>query len=404
MLLVLFLQLTTLIDQSFDPLIRTIQLNPQHTPTPLAAVSPAVSLENQQLMLEFDDLREQTESYYVKLIHCHHDWQPSELRDLEFLQAYNEFNINEYAYSSNTHLPYVHYRFEVPAVKIPGNYVLLVYRDGDESEKVLTRRFMVFDNIAGIAPAIRPGQMALDRDRQQINFTVDHRRLDVPDPLRSVQVVVRQNNRWDNAITGLTPSRIDDYRKQLEYVFTDRRKSFPAGNEFRFFDISSVNFPGQNTARLDRSVKPFHLYVATEKPRGSSVYAQYRDLNGSYILENRDAGAPDTNGQYVYVHFTLDYQPAENEEIFVGGAWSNWSRQEAYRMRKNGNLLESVVLLKQGFYYYRFTAIRNSMEIPVVEGDFAETENDYEILVYFRDPRLMTDLLVGYSAFKINPR
>lgn len=404
LLLTLFLQLLVPGNQIFDPLIRTIQVYPQNKKTPLAAVSPAVPLEAQNLLLEFDDLREQTESYYVKLIHCHHDWQASGLRDLEFLQVYNEFNINDYAYSSNTHLPYVHYRFEIPAVKIPGNYVLMVYRNGDESEKVFTRRFMVFETISTVAPAIRPGQMALDKDRQQINFMVDHRSLDVPDPVRSINVVVRQNNRWDNILTDLIPSRIDDYRKQLDYVFTDRRSAFRAGNEFRFFDISSVNFPGQNTDRLDRSVKPYHLYVIRDKPRGSSVYAQLRDMNGSYILENRDAGAPDTNGQYLYVHFRLDYQPAENEEVWVGGMWNDWSSQDAFKMRRNGNLMEAIILLKQGVYSYRYTSVRNGAESPEIEGDFAETENDYEILVYFRDPRLMTDLLVGYSAFKINAR
>lgn len=403
-LLTIFLQLLLPGNQTFDPLIRTVQVYPQDKQNALAAVSPSAPLELQNLILEFDDLREQTESYYVKLIHCHHDWQASGLRDLEFLQTYNEFNINDYAYSSNTHLPYVHYRFEIPEVKLPGNYVLLVYRDGDETEKVFTRRFMVFGSIATVAPAVRPGQMALDKDRQQINFLIDHRRIDVPDPVRSINVVVRQNNRWDNALTNLTPARIDDYKKQLEFIFTDRRSAFRAGNEFRFFDVSSVNFPGQNTDRLDRSVKPHRLYVIPDKPRGSSVYAQYRDLNGSYILENRDAGSPDTNGQYLYVHFRLDYQPAENEEVWVGGMWSDWSGQDSYRMRRNGNFLEAVVLLKQGFYSYRYTSMRNGLESPLIEGDFAETENDYEIFVYFRDPRLMTDLLVGYSAFKINPR
>jgi hypothetical protein len=215
---------------------------------------------------------------------------------------------------------------------------------------------------------------------------------------------VRQNNRWDNALTGLIPTRTDGYRKQLEYVLLDRKTGFRGGNEFRFFDISSVNFPGFNTGYLDKSSKPFHLFVAKDKPRGTEVYAQYRDINGSYALDNRDAGNPSTTGQYLYVHFVLDYQPASDESIWVTGAWSDWSGQDGYRMKQNGNLLEAMVLLKQGFYNYRYTSVRGGKETSVVEGDYAETENDYEILVYFRDMRLQVDVLAGYSAFRVNPR
>jgi len=48
--------------------------------------------------------------------------------------------------------------------------------------------------------------------------------------------------------------------------------------------------------------------------------------------------------------------------------------------------------------------VRGGKETSVVEGDYAETENDYEILVYFRDMRLQVDVLAGYSAFRVNPR
>jgi hypothetical protein len=390
--------------QIFDPLIKTIEVYPARSISTGQIRSAAVPLGNQNLIVEFDDLRESTENYYATLIHCNRDWQQSGLRDLEFMSVYNEFNINDYAYSSNTHLPYVHYRFEIPPVKVPGNYVLLVYRDGDKSEKVFTRRIMVYGSMADAMPLIRPGQAALDRNLQQINFTVTYPELDVPDPMKDIRVVVRQNSRWDNALTELLPVRADNYRKQLEYVYFDKQSAFGGGNEFRFFDISSINFPGQNTGYLEKSSKPYHLFVAKDKPRGHEVYAQYRDMNGGFIIENRDAGSPETTGQYLYVHFLLDYTPADGESVWVGGNWSDWSSNDAYKMRQNGKLMEAVILLKQGFYNYRFTSIKNGKQTSVIEGDYAETENDYDILVYVRDIRLQADVLAGYSGFKFNPR
>lgn len=389
--------------QIFDPLIRTIQVQPANARPGPQAVSATVPLENQNLVLEFDDLRESTENYYATIIHCNHDWKPSGLRDLEFMPVYNEFNINDYAYSSNTHLPYVHYRFQIPEVKIPGNFVLMVYRDGDKSEKVFTRRFMVFGSSAIAAPLIRPGQAALDRNLQQINFTVSYQGIDAPDPVRDIRVIVRQNSRWDNALSTLVPARADTYRKQLEFNYFNKQSAFSAGNEFRFFNISSINFPGQNTGHLEKSSKPYHLFVAKDKPRGQEVYAQYRDLNGGYLIENRDAGNAETTAQYLYVHFLLDYLPAADEEIWVSGSWSDWSSSDAFKMRKNGNLMEAMILLKQGLYYYRFTSMKGGKPSSVIEGDYAETENDYDILVYFRDIRLQADVLIGYNSFKLNP-
>jgi len=389
--------------ETLDPMIRTVQI---FSETPRSAMNQTIvtPLDNQRLRIEFDDLRDNTEQYYAKIIHCNWNWEPSGLRDLEFLSTYNEFNINDFAYSSNTHVPYVHYRFEIPEVKIPGNYVLIVYKDGDLSKRVLTRRFMVFGNQAIAAPNIRAGQMALDRQFQQIHFSVNYQQINLSDPLRELHVVLRQNQRWDNAITGLQPTEADAYRKTLEYTYFDRRGAFEAGNEFRFVDFTSVNFPGQNTGYMDKTSRPFHLYVAKDKPRGSEVYAQYRDLNGQGIIENRDGGYPETAGQYLYVHFLLDYQPASGEEVWVSGLWSDWSSEDKFKMKKTNNGMEASVLLKQGFYNYRYTSVINGKPTSTIEGNYAETENDYEILVYYRDFRLQVDVLAGYAQFKINPR
>ena len=196
------------------------------------------------------------------------------------ISIYNEFNITDYSYSSNTHIPYVHYKFDLPTVKIPGNYILFVYRNGDQTEKVFESRFCVFNRLAEINPIIRPGQNTISRSFQQINFGVSYMNADVPDPLTSIHTVMSQNNRWDQIKSDMKPSKHDTYRKQLEYVFYDGEGSFPAGNEFRFVDFTSANYPGQNTDYLDRGQKPMHLFVMPDKPRTFDAYAQYNDLNG----------------------------------------------------------------------------------------------------------------------------
>jgi Domain of unknown function (DUF5103) len=114
----------------------------------LSAVAP---LGQNDLVLQFDDLRNDFNRYYAKVIHCHYDWSPSTLRDLDYLMDYNEFPILDYSFSNNTLLPYVHYEIALPQVKIPGNYLVLVYRDGDTSDIILTHRFMIYDTRTSIS-------------------------------------------------------------------------------------------------------------------------------------------------------------------------------------------------------------------------------------------------------------
>ena len=377
-----------------DEKIKTIRLYPALSDENDQLKPAMVPLEDQHLVLEFDDLRENTENYYVDLTHCDHDWNKSGLHDLDFLKVYNEFTINDYAYSSNTHVPYVHYRFQVPEVSLPGNYILTVYRDGDKDERAFTRRFSVFRQDVQITPVVRPGQSVLRRDLQQVNFQVRYDDSRIPDPTRTIHVVVRQNQRWDNAATGLLPYRSDPYKRTLDYVYFDETATFKAGNEFRFFDFTSANYPGQNTGYLDKKSRPYHLFLARDKSRNSEAYAQYRDLNGNFVTANRDAGSPEITGQYVYVHFLLEGATSTTDPVYVTGAWSDWQLAEGYQLIPSGDLMEAVVLLKQGFYNYAY-ATRGDR----IEGNHAETENQYEILVYNRNFSNNADLLVGYYSY-----
>jgi len=56
------------------------------------------------------------------------------------------------------------------------------------------------------------------------------------------------------------------------------------------------------------------------------------------------------------------------------------------------------ILIKQGIYNYAFaseSATNNSLE-----GNHAQTENQYEVLVYFKKPGQRNDSLVGYQKIQ----
>lgn len=394
------------LDKSYEDEIRTVMLYPGVGGSGNNLRPAVVPIENQNLLLEFDDLQAERSNYYIKLIHCNQDWTKSMLMDLDFLSDYNEFPINEYDLSSNVSIAYVHYFFQVPTVKLPGNYLLVAYRENDEKDILLSRRFMIYSNQVSIFQDDQlQGNNRLWATNQQLNFKVNYSRLDVVNPLESVHAVIRQNQRWDNVRLNVKPSFIREDKRELEYRFFDQDNQFMAGNEFRFVDFRSLNYPGQNTGRMDRSERPFHLFVQTDKSREDQVYALFQDLNGNFVIENQDVRNAPLSGDYLFVTFTLAAPPV-NGQVYVIGAMNNWSRSDDSRMtfRKDKNVYEATLLLKQGLYNYQYWVESSKENGFKLEGSHFETENIYEIYIYYRPFRPNADLLVGYYLIQANRR
>jgi hypothetical protein len=61
-------------------------------------------------------------------------------------------------------------------------------------------------------------------------------------------------------------------------------------------------------------------------------------------------------------------------------------------------------MLKEGFYDYQYLVKSEIHSTNYLEGDHFETENEYEILIYYYSFELNTDLLIGYFPITRNPR
>ena len=53
----------------------------------------------------------------------------------------------------------------------------------------------------------------------------------------------------------------------------------------------------------------------------------------------------------------------------------------------------------QGFYNYKYVLVNSegALEEGVISGDFYETENNYKVLVYYRDLGARYDRIVGFG-------
>ena len=60
-------------------------------------------------------------------------------------------------------------------------------------------------------------------------------------------------------------------------------------------------------------------------------------------------------------------------------------------------LYETAFKLKQGFYNYKYVLVdaKGNLDEGVIDGNFYQTENNYKVLVYYRDLGARYDLLIG---------
>lgn len=395
-------------NRTYEPNIKSVALFPISSTTDINAafLEPAVTVLNsstQGLILEFDDLNPNYERYFAKIIHCNADWTKSGLRDLEFLTDYNEFPLQDFAFSQNTRTAYVHYTYPVPRVNIPGNYVLTIYRDGNENDLVLTHRFMVVQNKVSVGASLERSLIPGQRETmQRVTVDVDYSAMEIPNPMTQLKVVIRQNRRWDQIATP-SPTQIRQGQQRMVYAPLDEQLDFQGGNEFRWFETRNVNFAGQNVNNIVLSNDRVDAYLIPERTRGGLAYGQIPDINGAYQPRIQgDFGK--VEGDYMYTNFLIlsDSLPGN---VYVVGAFNSWRADQYSRLKydQKEKGYSGTILLKQGWYNYQYLYKGDPSNPWFLEGSHFATENIYEVMVYCRPLGSIQDQLIGYTQLRVNP-
>lgn len=390
----------------YEPQIHTVLLYKPNTNVPV----PVINLNSSdQLELSFDELGSDNDYYQFTLIHCDANWNPSNLRPMEYLNG-NTFDfINDFSFSNNTFQRYIHYSVNFPTEqmkpKFSGNYLLKVYRNYDENDVIITRRIFVLDSRTTFQFDIRPATLAQFRfSKQEVDFKATINDYQVFNPYQDMKVVIAQNNRWDNAIYGLRPLFIVGNEYTYNY---EEENLFDGTNEYRFYDSRSLRFLSQNVAK-----KYFdeinHLILMPAERRGSSAYVQFADFNGKRVIDNKDGqnrGAID--GDYTWVYFSLNAPQMRSGDVYVFGELSDWRADERFKMTYNDQQkrYEAKILLKQGYYSYLFTTLNAEtgvMETHETEGNYMNTENQYYIYLYCKNQSFGYDELIGFISESSN--
>lgn len=393
-------------DKVYEPVIRTVRLQLQNrgevwdVTTPVFQLNPTRPLP---VRLSFDCLSEDAQYYEVQLVHCNADWTPSSLAPIDYLVEYNEFQITDFEYSINTRVPYIHYWFDLPTIKLSGNYLIKVYHEGEEEDLVLTRRIMIYEE--GLEVSLQQTTVNLDRTRQQLRLQVNYGNLELNRPRSQIKAVIRQNYRWDNALVGLKPTFINQLYRRLEYRETGGEMTFLSGHEFRAFDLSDLENGGYQVGRIEQLEGLNRVLLAEDKPRKGRAYDKglFRDRQGGYQIAVKQWNDPRVEADYAEVIFQLETGNPIQDSIYVVGSFCDWERRPELRMKyvASEGKYYAVAFLKQGLYDYAYLTSGDSP--ATIEGSFEQTRNDYDVLVYYRPFGARGDLLVGYTAL-VNAR
>jgi len=399
-----FLKAQVYVDSVYMPTIGNVSFFVQNNQQSM----PVIHLNSgEQLELHFDDMVSYPRNFYYTFVLCNADWQPADVSIFDYLKGFQQQTINQYRISSITPERYVAYQLLLPDANampaVSGNYILKVFLDGDTSKLAFTRRFFVVHNRVDIAANIaQPFNSQLFLTHQKVQLSINIKDLNILNPQQQLKVMIMQNYRWDNAITGIQPvfinNNIYQYNAEQDCVF-------PGGKEYRWANLESFRYQSERVASVDKSSIPYQVYLKNDYDLSGQPYLLMNDINGWYTISTTEMVNPWWQTDYAYVHFT--FVPPGNhaftgQNVYILGALTNNQLTERSKMHFNADkgVYEQTLFLKQG--YYNYTYVTHPADettgpgfLKLTDGNSWETENDYTIFVYYRSLNDRYDELVG---------
>lgn len=352
--------------------------------------------------LQFDDLFGNEADYYYEIIHCDYNWIPSAIPKNEYLKGFDNQRIIDYSNSFNTLQIYSHYKLAIPnqftqQLRISGNYILKIL---DKDKEVLfSRKFILYEELVTVPIQIKRARTLSNLEyKHNIEFAIKSTAITFQNPLKNVKVVLLQNGQFNNAITNILPQFT--IANDLIYKY-DTETQFWAGNEFLYFDNNDVRVSNNNVSRVDSGKDIYSAHLFTNAARTNFPYSFTQDINGNFIARNINASNNEIEADYTWIYFSLSAPTFRSKKsVYITGMFNNYQLSPENKLDFNAQtrLFEKAILLKQGFTNYKFQVSDDKGTLDhenAIDGNFYQTENDYSILVYYRENNYRYDRVIG---------
>mgnify|MGYP000529468457 FL=1 len=352
--------------------------------------------------LQFDDLYGNDASYFYEIVHCDYDWKPSEIQKQDYLQGFDNQRVQESSSSFNCLQIYTHYRLPFPnsttQLKISGNYMLKILNE--DKEVVFSRKFIVYENLATVPIQIKRARTVTNLDtKHNLEFTIKSNVINFQNPLKNIKTILLQNGKFNNAIKNISPQFT--IGNDLVYKY-DTPTQFWAGNEFLYFDNKEIRVASNNISRIDSQKDIYSSYLFTNEARANSNYYNWPDVNGNFVVRRLFAENNEIEADYSWIYFSLSAPLFRSSDgaIYVTGMFNNYALTPENKMEYNTEkgIYEKAILIKQGFTNFEYSAVKPNGTIDLenaIDGNFYQTENEYTVLVYYRENTDRYDHVIG---------
>lgn len=375
------------------PHIRSIELFRDRPGNPPVIVLGSV----QRLTLRFDELAEAGNSFLIRLQHYNADWTESLLPSGVVTRGFRDDTISGGTPGVGQHPSFYSYSYTFPNrnlnVQVSGNFMVEVY-DYVSRELLFSLPFFVTEDRGSLSAEIVEHFWETRFPHHQV-FTEYQFPEFVSMPLIDIDVHVVQNQFWGRS--RLTSER-DISSPGRVRLHLNREDSFPGRYEFRpllIDDIFSISrdvievFPERSPPLIRLQFDVVDLDV---NPRPSRSYSFGEPRTGR-------------NARYTEVEFNLDRPPFldPTEDVFVIGSFTNWNLSEEQRMVYNPqeDAFSARLLIKEGRYDYTYAVVANNrLDDLRLAAFFAQTSQEYQILVYFRDQQQQFDRLLQFGTIR----
>lgn len=352
--------------------------------------------------LQFDDLFGNDASYFYEIIHCDYNWNPSDLQKRDYLQGFDHQRIQESTSSFNCLQIYTHYRLNFPnsntQLKISGNYILKILNE--DKEVVFSRKLILYEDLVTVPIQVKRARNVTNLDsKHNLEFTIKSNVINFQNPLKNVKTVLLQNGKFQTAISNIPPQ----YTMGNDLVYKyDTPTQFWAGNEFLYFDNKEIRVASNNISRIDSQKDIYSSYLFTNEARANSNYYNWPDVNGNFVVRRLFAENSEIEADYSWVYFSLSAPLFRSSDgaIYVTGMFNNYALTPENKMEYNTEkgIYEKAILIKQGFTNFEYSAVKPNGTIDLenaIDGNFYQTENEYTVLVYYRENTDRYDHVIG---------
>lgn len=354
--------------------------------------------------LNFDDLFGNEANYYYEIIHCDYNWVPSDIPKQEYLKGLDNQRIIDYSNSFNCLQLYSHYQLSIPnqftQLALSGNYMVKILNE--DREVVFSRKFIIYEDIANVRLQIKRGRnISTIESKQNLDFSITSKSLTFQNPLQNVKVLLLQNRQFTTGIKNIAPQYT--IGNELVYKY-DSETQFWGGNEFRFFDNKEIRNAANNVAKISSNGAIYNSFLFTDEARANLPYSFTLDANGNFVVRNLNAANNKIEADYAWVYFSLSAPSFRlDKDIYINGMFNNYALTPENKMEYNEkkNLYEKALLIKQGFTNYQYVVADTKGKIDQensIDGNFFQTENEYEIIVYYRENTQRYDRVIGFVA------